>query len=187
MTHHLGSSATVTDIHVPLTDDGRRMLEERLELLRGVSLPLLRPLLVGSDRDERDVAQFERLTTEALRLDALLAAAVPVVAVEAGAVGLGARVLIELPDGPRVWLRPVHPAEAFLDDERVSCDAPVVQAVLGARAGDEVSVAGPAGRWVCRVIEVHDGDVLPRAQHSNPPDSVGGPLSRSTSSIASGT
>lgn len=148
------TSSTAVDVRVPLTDEGRRLLAERLDLMRGVSLPLLRPLLVAPDRDERDVAHFERLMAEALRLDALLASAGPVPAVPEGMVGLGSRVLIELPDGPQVWLRPVHPAEAHLDEERVSCESPVAVAILGARAGDEIAVRGPSGRWLCRVVDV---------------------------------
>jgi transcription elongation GreA/GreB family factor len=155
MTQHTGPRATATDVRVPLTREGRALLEERLAMMRGVSLPLLRPLLTAPDRDERDVAQFERLTAESDRLDALLAVAVDVPPAPDGVVGLGSRVLVELPDGPRVWLRPVHPAEAFLDEERVSCEAPVARAVLGARAGDDLVVG--AGR--CRVVQVESYDV----------------------------
>jgi transcription elongation GreA/GreB family factor len=151
---HLPTARPATDSRAALTDDGRRMLEERLELMRTVSLPLLRPLLATPGRDERDVAEFERLTAEALRLDALLASAAPVPPVQDGTVGLGSRALVELPDGNQVWLRPVHPVEAFLDDERVSCESPAAWAVLGSRPGDEVTVDGPAGRWLCRVVAV---------------------------------
>jgi len=153
---HLPTARPASDARAALTDDGRRMLEERLELMRTVSLPLLRPLLATPGRDERDVAEFERLTAEALRLDALLASAIPVPPVDDGIVGLGSRVLVELPDGNRVRLRPVHPVEAFLDDERVSSESPAAWAVLGSRPGDEVTVDGPAGRWLCRVVAVDD-------------------------------
>ncbi|MFN8158593.1 MAG: GreA/GreB family elongation factor [Candidatus Nanopelagicales bacterium] len=149
---------------VALTADGRRMLEERVAMIRDVSLPLLRPLLAVHDRDERDVAEFERLVEEQGRLEALLAAAITLPEENDGTVRCGTRLLIELPEGEQVWIRPVHPAEAFLDDERVSTASPVSKAVLGARAGDVVPVTGPAGTWDCRVVAV--GEVLPKQRRT---------------------
>ncbi|HET7902433.1 MAG TPA: GreA/GreB family elongation factor, partial [Candidatus Nanopelagicales bacterium] len=147
----------VSDDVVALTVEGRNLLEERVAMIRDVSLPVLRPLLAAHDRDERDVAEFERLVEEQGRLEALLATSTALPDEHDqhdGVVRPGTRLLIEMPDGEQVWIRPVHPAEAFLDDERVSVVSPVSRAVLGARAGDVVAVAGPAGSWDCRVVEV---------------------------------
>lgn len=151
----------VADDVIGLTADGRRMLEERIAMIRDVSLPLLRPLLAVADRDERDVAEFERLVEEKARLEALIASSITLPDEQDGTVRCGTRLLIELPDGEQVWIRPVHPAEAFLDDERVSTASPVSQAVLGARAGDVVAVTGPLGTWDCRVVAV--GEVARRS------------------------
>jgi transcription elongation GreA/GreB family factor len=150
------STSVPTDTIV-LTPDGRRLLEERLAMLNDVSLPLLRPLLVRRERDERDVAEFERLSTEARWLDRILGAAVTVADVETQSVQWGTRVRVEIVDGESVWIRPVHPVEAFLDDERVSITSPVSQAILGARVGDRVEVDGPGGTWTCRILEIEGG------------------------------
>ncbi|HSN06087.1 MAG TPA: GreA/GreB family elongation factor, partial [Candidatus Angelobacter sp.] len=139
---------------VALTPDGRVLLEQRLEALRTVALPRLRPLLARRERDERDVAEFERLSAEAERLDVVLGVAITLQQADSVTVRWGSRVLIELPDGERTWIRPVHPAEAFLDEERVSVTSPVSQAVLDAGAGDVVTVHGPHGDWECRILEV---------------------------------
>jgi transcription elongation GreA/GreB family factor len=148
-----GVATPTTDI-VALTPDGRALLERRLETLREVTLPGLRPLLARRDRDERDVAEFERLSAEVERLDRLLGVAITLQQSESVTVRWGSRVLIEMPGGDHSWIRPVHPAEAFLDDERVSVTSPVSQAVLDAGVGDLVTVHGPHGDWECRVVEV---------------------------------
>lgn len=153
---------TVTEPVGALTVDGRRLLEERVAMIRDGSLPILRQLLTSRDRDERDVAEFERLTEEQARLEALLAATTTLPDEHDGTVGVGTRLLIELPEGELLWIRPVHPAEAFLDDERVSLDSPVSRAVLGARAGDVVPVNGPDGLWECRIAAVGEPAEKPR-------------------------
>ena len=44
-----------------LTFDGRRQIQQRHDEITDVRLPELRPLLAERERDERDVAAFERL------------------------------------------------------------------------------------------------------------------------------
>jgi transcription elongation GreA/GreB family factor len=141
-------------LEVPLTADGRVRLEARLESLYADALPQLRPLLVGRERDERDVAAFERLVAEAQQLEAVLGCAVAAPSSQDGTVVLGSRVRIRMPDGERLWVRPVHPVEAALDDERISVASPLSQALLGRDAGEDVTVRGPAGEWVAHVLEV---------------------------------
>lgn len=139
-----------------LTADGRRRLNERADRLRDEVLPELRPLLVEWQRDERLVAEFERAQHELDALEGLLAEAMdlPPVAADVFEVGLGARVEIEMPDGERSWVRLVHPAEAYLDDERISVDSPLARALLGAGLGHTVWVPAPTGSWPCRVAQV---------------------------------
>ena len=67
---------------------------------------------------------------------------------------LGSRVLVGMPDGEQVLVRPVHPVEAALDDERVSIASPLSRALLGCRPGHRVTVHGPAGEWEADVLEV---------------------------------
>lgn len=140
---------------VALTADGIRLLEERLVEITDRRLPELRPLLVERERDERDVAAFEALLAEEVRLRALIAEAqvlVPADTVEG--VGVGVRTRVTLADGSRACVRPVHPAEAYLDDERISLASPLGSALLGAVPGDVVTVDAPIGSWQCRVESV---------------------------------
>ncbi len=152
---------------VPLTARGHAILLERARRLREETLPELRPLLVERERDERDVAEFERLVEEQARLESLVATSITLPEEHDGTVRCGTRLLIELPDGEQVWIRPVHPAEAFLDDERVSMTSPVSRAVLGAEAGDVVVVHGPSSTWDCRVVAV--GEAVPRPRRRRAP------------------
>ena len=151
-------SPTRTISKVPrLTPGGYARISERLQDIRQERLPQLRPLLVDRERDERDVAEFERLLEEADSLQALLAEAVIIADDPAGFDGraeLGMRVQVTLQDGTTAWVRPVHPAEAFLDDERISMTSPLGIALLGARASHVVWVNAPSGMWACTVLAV---------------------------------
>lgn len=139
-----------------LTDDGRRLLERRLQRLRKETLVDLGSLLSDPRRDERLVSDFERLLGEADEIEALLAAADRLPEPDPRIVQLGSRVVIELSDGTRERLRIVHPAEAFLDEERVSCESPVAVALIGARVGQTVVVHAPAGTYSARVLDLVD-------------------------------
>jgi transcription elongation GreA/GreB family factor len=147
-----------------LTREGVARLQERIIDIRDRRLPEMRPLLVESERDERVVAEFERLLLEADLLDSLLAQAdvisIDPVSVD-GRVTLGMRVNVTLQEGTDAWVRPVHPDEAFLDDERISATAPLAIALVGARAGHTVWVDAPAGAWPCRVLGIDLDGVAP--------------------------
>ncbi len=140
-----------------LTRDGYARLQERVVDIRERRLPDMRPLLVETERDERVVAEFERLIMEAETTDALLANA-EVIAIDPvsfdGRVELGMRVEVVLQDGSSAWVRPVHPDEAFLDEERVSATSPLAIAILDARAGHTVWVDAPTGAWPCQVVSI---------------------------------
>ena len=139
---------------IALTPQGRASLDERLREIRDVHLRHLRPLLSLRERDERDVAEFERLSAEALSLEHVLGTSVTLAPTDCEQVELGSRVQILMPDGEHIWVRPVHPVEAFLDEERISVDSPVSQALLGTKVGDRVTVAGPKATWTCVVLDV---------------------------------
>ena len=142
---------------VQLTREGYDRLDERVRDIRERRLPDMRPLLIESERDERIVAEFERLTEEAVALDLLLGRA-DVISIDPanadGGVVLGVRVHVVLEDGTEAWVRPVHPTEAFLDEERISATSPIAVALMGAVPGDEVLVQAPTGDWPCRVLAV---------------------------------
>ncbi len=146
---------------IVLTPDGHALMTERLHQLRDVTLAQLVPLLAERDRDERDTAEYERLLTEVLSLESTLASSIIAPAADAGCVQLGSRVFIEMPDGERLWVRPVHPVEASLDGERISATSPLSQALMGVSAGDSVVVDGPTEAWRCLVVDVGSvGDQL---------------------------
>lgn len=140
-----------------LTREGYAQLEQRAADIRDRRLPEMRPLLVESERDERVVADFERLIDEASGIDSLLAQAdvitIDPVAVD-GRVELGMRVQVVLEDGSEAWVRPVHPDEAFLDDERISATSPLAVALVGARTGHTVWIDAPTGAWPCTVLAI---------------------------------
>ena len=140
---------------IVLTADGYRLLEERLADIVERRLPELRPLLVERERDERDVALFESLLAEESRLRALLAQADILETSEpVTGVAIGVRTRVRLADGSLAWVRPVHPEEAHLDDERISLSSPLGAALLGAVPGDRVVVSAPVGSWTCTVEQV---------------------------------
>lgn len=139
---------------VALTAEGTELISERIADIRDRQLPELRPFLYGPDRDETAVARFEELLGETTKWEGLLARSRVLDEPASSTVVLGSRVRIRLADGSRAWVRPVHPEEAALDDERISVDSPLGVALLGTRAGDEVTVDAPAGQWVCRVLDV---------------------------------
>ena len=144
---------------VRLTADGRARLNERMAELADELLPAMRPLLVEDERDERVVADFERLQAEHDRLYVLLGTAGDI---DPGSLGeqisLGSRVVISDPEGQRRIVRIVDPVEAFLDDERISCTSPLAVALLGHGVGDECQVRAPSGIWVATVIAVGEDD-----------------------------
>ena len=140
---------------VMLTPTGRASLQERVDEIAGVELPAMRPLLVEDERDERVVADFERLQAEHDRLVVLLGTSGTLDLSELGGqIGLGSRVAFTDADGDRRIVRIVDPVEAYLDDERISHSSPLASALLGHVVGDECVVEAPAGTWTARVVAI---------------------------------
>lgn len=140
-----------------LTPGGAALLAERIADIRERRLPELRPHLMGIDRDERMMAEFERLTEEAAAIEAALAESSILTDDPEGfdgRISIGMRVHVTLADGSTAWVRPVHPVEAFLDDERISILSPLGWVLLGARVDHLVWVASPSGVWGARVLDV---------------------------------
>jgi transcription elongation factor GreA len=138
-----------------LTAQGVELIEERIRDIEERRLAELRPLLVDEDRDERDVAAFESLLLEVELWHRLIAQSrtlsIPEDAFD-GTVSLGVRVQLHVPEGD-LWVTPVHPAEAFLDDERVSAESPLGAALMGKRPGETVTINAPRGSWECTIMQ----------------------------------
>jgi transcription elongation GreA/GreB family factor len=138
---------------IPLTGEGRRLLKERLRLLRltvaelseGLHDPERRVDVVeGYQRATRELAQLESLLAEADTLDDLPD--------NPFRVDLGDRVSIGLDDGTEESYFVVHAEEAVVDDARVSVDSPLGRALLGRNVGETVEVAGPGGSHPCTIL-----------------------------------
>lgn len=144
---------------IALTAVGRDLLVQRVERLHSDVLDRLRPHLMGPERDERDVAQFERTLAEVARLEGIIAAAAelpPATTGKNARVVPGALVDVDTDAQPseRMRVRIVHPEEAVLDDERISWTSPLAKALLGAKVGDACEVTSPAGTWTCVVRRI---------------------------------
>jgi transcription elongation factor GreA len=96
------------------------------------------------------------------RIQALEATLRAAVVVEDGAVPdaddegrarLGSTVVLESLDGTATYML-VGPREADARAGRISTAAPIGQALLGRRSGDEVAVATPAGERLYRIIDI---------------------------------
>ena len=132
---------------VIITELGRTELLKQVEQIRNVQLTALAPLIAAADRDERDVAEFTRLTEEANSLEAIVSeSGKPDLLVDDKTVRLGSVVKIQTPK-ETFKVRLVHPVEAHLDDERISVESPLGQAILGNKKGDRVTVIAPSGNW----------------------------------------
>ena len=84
----------------------------------------------------------------------------------------GCEVVLE--DGTTAWVRPVHPDEAFLDDERISATSPLAIALIGARTGHTVWVDAPTGAWPCEVLSIDLDGVATRGVGHGGRGGVGG-------------
>jgi transcription elongation factor GreA len=145
----------MTTAQVMLTSEGRALLAARMAELADEVLPAMRPLLVEDERDERVVADFERLQAEHDRLSVLLGTSGTLDPESLGeTITLGSKVAITDADGQRRIVRVVDPVEAFLDEERISSTSPLARALLGHAVGDRCTVAAPAGDWTAEVLAV---------------------------------
>ena len=156
-THLADDPRSAHQVPPALTEDGREALQARVARLHSDVLDPLRPHLIGPERDERDVAEFERALAEIERLEAIIAASVDLPKPPTGRrarIAPGALVEIRDAAGEKVRVRPVHPEEATIDDERISWDSPLGRALMGAAVGDRLQVPSPRGAWTCEVVRI---------------------------------
>jgi transcription elongation factor GreA len=133
-----------------LEGEGRREIAERIKTAREWG-----DLKENSEYHDAKNDQAH-LETKIARLRDRISSAV-VVEHEVGGsdtVGFGSTVVVRDQGGAvRTW-RIVGSRDASPTDGRISADSPVARALLGRRAGDEVSVALPRGESVLRVVSV---------------------------------
>jgi transcription elongation factor GreA len=132
-----------------LRTDGRRDMSERLRDARADGHPDDNPGLIDVFEDQ---AQLERRIAI---LEERVAAARVVEPSRDGRAGIGSAVrLRDLEADELVEYRLVGALESNVGEGRVSVDAPVGRALVGAVAGDEVTVACPRGTQRFHVIGV---------------------------------
>lgn len=137
-----------------LTKEGRQRLIERLDRLRNEVLPDMLEAFSDRHRDGETVLDYERVLSETSRLESLLASARELEDLpdDPSLVELGDLVILELDDGQIERFLLVDPAEAALDDLRISRESPLARALMGHHVGDHVQVHGPGGSYSCRVL-----------------------------------
>ena len=152
--HSLAGAESECVVSPVLTHNGRQALLRRCDELRS-DLEMMSPLLREPERDERHVHDFERVLADLTRLEAQLASADTIdLSGDPDVVHVGMLVRIVTEDGEALQVRPVHPLEAPLDDERISWESPLGRELLGASIGDWVSVRSPRGTWRARVTGI---------------------------------
>jgi transcription elongation factor GreA len=133
-----------------LETEGRARMAERIKAARELG--------DLKENAEYHIAKEDQahLETKIQRLnERLRAARVNDEAVEPGVVGFGSSVgVVDDASGRKLDLTIVGPTEADLKNGRLSFESPVAQALVGARAGDTVTVATPGGDRRYRVERV---------------------------------
>jgi transcription elongation factor GreA len=147
------SLPTTSDLNASLTTEGRRLLEERISVLR-VAAADLADALQDPQRREDVVEAYQRTAQDIAEMQALLdkAATLDDVPDDPGRVDLGDRVSIRLDDGTEEAYVVVHRLEALVDDARISVESPLGQALLGREVGETVEVSVPAGTYRCTIL-----------------------------------
>lgn len=132
-----------------LSTDGRREIAERLREAREAGQLEDNPAVLEVLEEQ---AQLER---KIATLEAQLAAVEIVEPRNDGRVGVGSQVVIrDLETGEVARYEVVGPLEGGSGEGRLSAAAPVGQALLGAAAGETVTVASPRGTIRFLVLDV---------------------------------
>jgi transcription elongation factor GreA len=143
-----------------LRTEGRRALSERLREARAD----------GDLADNRalfDVLEEQaQLEGQIVGLEARLAGARIAEPTRGGRAGVGSSVVLrDLETSDQIEYELVGAIEADIGEARLSTDAPVGRALLGARAGDALDVACPRGELRLEVISVGEAERPTRVPH----------------------
>jgi transcription elongation factor GreA len=146
-----------------LTAAGLEALKAELEHLTTVERPAIVARIKAARElgDLRENADYEAARREqsflegrVSQIDAMLHSVIVIDDMErTHVVGIGSVVTVEH-DGTRETYTVVGRAEAKPGERRISDTSPLGRALIGAAAGDEISVAAPSGSRTYRVVEV---------------------------------
>jgi transcription elongation factor GreA len=156
------------DDRIPLTAAGRQKLQAEVARV-DASMEELRNLIATAqedrtaDEDERAAAfamldELGRSGARRAELLAILERAVDAAPAERETVGVGSVVRVREDDGVEAVYTLVDPAEAAPASGRVSIESPIGRALEGHRAGDEVVVEAPAGRWALKIVAIEGAE-----------------------------
>ena len=150
---------------VILTKEGKEELEKRLEYLKVTKraeiterIKVAREFGDLSENAEYDAAKNEQamIEGEIVEIENKLKYAVIIKESDKkGTVSLGSKVDFIDEDGELVTYEIVGTTEADVDNHRISNDSPIGNALLGRKAGDEVTVNVPAGTITIKVKKVY--------------------------------
>ncbi len=136
-----------------LTEDGRRLLEDRVNVLASV-VDELHDVLDDPERSSDHIEEYQRAAQELAGLRSLLdsAGAFDETPDDPRVVELGDTVALRLDDGTEETYIVVHAAEASMEEQRISVESPLGQALLGQHIGDSVEVRVPVGSYRCTIL-----------------------------------
>lgn len=145
------------EVMIMLTPKGHEKLRQRLEQLRNVQRPKVAERLRESkqfgdiaENPEYEDAKQEQALVESQVIEIerllLLAQTINPVDIPTDHVGLGSIVSLISADGKDEWeLTLVHSVESDPDNDLISDESPVGEAVVGRKVGDEVHIHAPDG------------------------------------------
>jgi transcription elongation GreA/GreB family factor len=138
-----------------LTEEGRARLEERARRLEAETIPAVLEAMEESEDELGLQLEYDMATNELERLRYVLGTArsVEEIPEDPDVVQIGDWVSIRTEDGETARHLIVHPAEAGIDENRISAESPLAVAVLGRRVGDETMIQAPGGTYPARIVE----------------------------------
>lgn len=162
----LASSIYMADDKVPMTIEGKRLLDEELKNLTMVERPKVVALIewarsLGDLSENADYsAAKERqgfIEGRVQEINSKIARAqiIDPATIETDKIVFGATVKLEADEtGEKITYQIVGVDEADIKKNKISITSPVARSLIGKKEGDEVEVNAPKGKIVYSVIEV---------------------------------
>ncbi len=155
----------MTDNEVYVTEQGLADMKKELEYLKMEKRPAViealkeaRALGDLSENAEYDAARNEQSETEnrITTLEKQIEKAIIIKNVKTDKVSVGNTVELEyIEDGDRDTYTIVGIKEADPFSNKISNESPIAKAIMGAKAGDTVTVASPNGEYRVKVISIN--------------------------------
>lgn len=127
----------------PITPEGHRTLVEELERLETDGRASVRGLVVEHEREQAKRQLEARVAMISATLESVRVVQPP--ETEDGVARFGSVVTLEWADGRVQTVRLVGPDEADVKQGRLSIEAPLARALLGAKEGASIEVERPRG------------------------------------------